>query len=786
MTDSDLPTSRPNFESLNRIGEQTLQARPPKRQHQYPELRPESDPEQGRFSRPLNNVSNPTNAVYFCKICKRFRLGRMLAGETLPRCIGNLDSFNDPDCQLCVTIRHFVKHHWGSQWPVAIEGLQPKVLIQSKPWGSFYDSCSAKRKVHRIMLALDQRPPSLNLMRRALNSDATSKFVLTELEIDPTMVGDTTDSPSLRRPIPLFIDPCLVSGWLKECEDHYSCNENRTPQKSNMVPFFEDGFRLIDVEEGRLVEMRDPCDYVALSYVWGRLEPALLRLYKGNLDALSLPSSLDPNKGNQSTGNQIPGTIADTITLCRSMGQKYLWVDSLCIIQDDAKEKMRLIHGMDRVYENAILTVIALSGSDATAGLAGIRPRISTRYNHGRQNLFNEVHGSNSIAIGRISLREQIQCSHWNTRGWTYQEQLLSPRKLYLSCDEVFYECLCKTRREGYVDDESTKVSLRGGAPWFDTTIKTDPESIAYTVSIPHSRQSGEAHSCLDDQNFHNFVSSYTRRSVTEQGDILNALTGIYHKYYPGFQYPEMNALQAIPTRCFLSSLLWYISSHHCEKRTMVNGFRPSTWSWISRIAAIDFIGAGSTSLWWVEWQHLDDGECSLIDKYCLHFREGNFSYSYPPERHKKAKKPWIYGTEDYGFRTLFSKEEHKTADSSKHIQVMPGVLEFEVPYISKPTTARAIWVEGLGGEWELQVQHDCLPFRIRHVGLFKLDPGEDSFDGFVLLIYNSYYSGLCVKKVGDYFERVGVVEIPDLGFTWQKMANEGLVDFHWKRILLR
>lgn len=785
MTKPVLPDTVSNPESFKRVGEQTLQARPPKRQRHDPESRVESDAEQVRLSQPLNDECNPTNADYFCQKCRKIDLGTMLTEETKAKSIGILASFNDPDCQLCDTIRHFVKHHWGSQWPAAFKGRQPQVHVQSKEWGSYSDSDSTRQNVYRIILALNRRPPDLKLMRRALHFDTVSKFVLTELEIDPTAVKHTNNFISLRRPIPPSVDFQIVTRWLKACHDHVPCNENRTAKGSSMASLFKNGFRLIDVKQERLVEKRDPCDYVALSYVWGQLEPAPLRLYKKNLSVLSQPASLKPTECTQSPGNQIPGTIADTITLCRSIGRRYLWVDSLCIVQDDPDEKKRLIHGMDRVYENAILTVVALSSNSAAAGLAGIRPRSSSRENHGRQNLFHRAHGTRSIGIGRISLREQIQYSPWNTRGWTYQEQLLSPRKLYFSCDEVFYECLCETRREGYTDDESKNVSLRAGAPWYGRNIRNDPESMAYTVSVPHSRQRRQTRSYLHDQNFRNIVSSYTRRSLTEQGDILNALTGIYHKYYPGFQYPEMNALQAMPTRCFLSNLLWYTSSHHCEKRIMVNGFRPSTWSWISRIAAIDFIGAGSTSLRRVKWQHLDDGECSLIAKYCLYFREGNFTYSYPPGRHIKANLPMRYGTEPKRFQILVSKEEHETEDSLKPIQIMPGVLDFEGPYISKPTTARAIWVEGLGGEWELQIQYKWIPGRTLQLGVFKLDPGEDSFDGFVLLLHNSYYSGLCVKKVGDYFERVGLVEIPDLR-DWQRMANEGSIDFHWKRILLR
>lgn len=785
MTTPVLPKSVQNSESFKRIGEQPLQARPPKRQRRDPELRAERDADQVYLSQPLDNEWNPTDSDYFCQKCRKIDLGTMLTEETTGKSIGSLASFNNPDCQLCDTIRHFVKHHWGSQWPAAIKGRQPQVHVQSKEWGSFSESESSRRKVYRIILALNRRPPDLKLMRRALHFDTISKFVLTELEIDPTMVGNANNLDSPRRPIPSCVDFHMVKRWLKACDDHVLCDENRTSKGSSMVSLFKGGFRLIDVEEGRLVEKRDPRDYVALSYVWGQLEPAPLRLYKENLSALSQPSSLNPTEGTQSVGNRIPGTIADTIKLCRSIGRRYLWVDSLCIVQDDPDEKKRLIHGMDRVYENAILTVVALSGNNAAAGLAGIRPRDYSRDNHGGKNLFHRAHGTRSIAIGRISLREQIQYSHWNTRGWTYQEQLLSPRKLYFSCDEVFYECLCETRREGYADDESKKVSLRGGAPWYGRGRKTDPESMAYTVSVPHSRQVGETRSYLHDQNFHNIVSSYTRRNLTEPGDILNALTGIYHKYYAGFQYPEMNALQAIPTRCFLRTLLWYTSSRHCEKRTRVNGFRPSTWSWISRIAAIDFIGAGSTSFSdLAKWQHLDDEECRLIDKYCLYFREGKFSYSYPLERDRKAKYRWGYEMEIRGFRTLFSKDEHETADSLRPIQVMPGVLEFEGPYICKPTAACAIWVEGLGGEWELQFENKGVTSR--PVGVFKLDPGEDTMDGFVLLLYNSIYSGLCVKRAGDYFKRVGVVEISIYGTGWTNFAKEGLLDLHWKRILLR
>lgn len=192
---------------------------------------------------------------------------------------------------------------------------------------------------------------------------------------------------------------------------------------------------------------------------------------------------------------------------------------------------------MDRVYENAFLTVVALSGSNAAQGLTKISKRNPYRDNSEQRNLFNEQNGTYSIAISHISLAKQIQYSHWNTHGWTYQEQLLSPQKLYFSRDEVFYECLCGTRREGYSDDASKGVTLRPGAPWYSRSKISGPESTTYTISVPPPGRLWNAHSSCHDKDFQTIMSTYTRRRLTEPGDILNALTGIYHKYYESGGY---------------------------------------------------------------------------------------------------------------------------------------------------------------------------------------------------------------------------------------------------------
>jgi hypothetical protein len=75
-----------------------------------------------------------------------------------------------------------------------------------------------------------------------------------------------------------------------------------------------------------------------------------------------------------------------------SLGERYLWVDVLCIIQDDEKSKALFISQMDIVYHHALLTIVAMSGQDANSRLPGLRP--FTR----PQQLCKEVDGSVFLA----------------------------------------------------------------------------------------------------------------------------------------------------------------------------------------------------------------------------------------------------------------------------------------------------------------------------------------------------------------------------------------------------
>jgi len=125
---------------------------------------------------------------------------------------------------------------------------------------------------------------------------------------------------------------------------------------------------------------------------------------------------------------KIPRTIRDTISFIDQLGIRCLWVDALCIIQDDAESKHDQIRAMAGIYANSYVTVIAGNGWDADHGLRGFQGVTKER------NL-------SSFSKSDINEISQPFSSIWYTRGWTFQEMVFSPRKIVFQYQLALWEC---------------------------------------------------------------------------------------------------------------------------------------------------------------------------------------------------------------------------------------------------------------------------------------------------------------------------------------------------------
>ncbi|OCL08139.1 heterokaryon incompatibility, partial [Glonium stellatum] len=165
-----------------------------------------------------------------------------------------------------------------------------------------------------------------------------------------------------------------------------------------------EGFRLIDVHARSIVQPRKFVKYCALSYVWGSIEQPFLTK-RNNLESPNALHSLN-----------LPTTIIDAMALCRKIDCQYLWVDSLCIIQDSDNIKARQIQSMADVYSLSYLCIVAAAGDDANSGLSpyGVAGREKPISCLVRVTPFGRFVASISPQIAA----EAIANSTWASRGW--------------------------------------------------------------------------------------------------------------------------------------------------------------------------------------------------------------------------------------------------------------------------------------------------------------------------------------------------------------------------------
>lgn len=179
------------------------------------------------------------------------------------------------------------------------------------------------------------------------------------------LADDVPDGQQLffgRRIAEKRIDVKLVKKWMKLCQRWHgeNCQQLSTPLKWE----FPSNFRVLDTWDRCVVQAPSACRYLALSYVWGVVE--VFKLATKNLDELQAAGGL------KKVWPNLPNTIRDAITLTSSLSIRYIWVDSLCIVQDDDRDKISLIPNMHLIYDRAFMTIVAGTGKNAEAGLPGL------------------------------------------------------------------------------------------------------------------------------------------------------------------------------------------------------------------------------------------------------------------------------------------------------------------------------------------------------------------------------------------------------------------------------
>ncbi|KAL2753029.1 hypothetical protein ACRALDRAFT_1083519 [Sodiomyces alcalophilus JCM 7366] len=376
----------------------------------------------------------------------------------------------------------------------------------------------------------------------------------------------------------------VIRTWVSDCEKkHRSCRKKKTP--SNVLPD-----RVILIKPGhdiRLVETQGvPGRYIALSHRWGGDVSLLLEKDKLEDFKRAIPFS------------SFPKTFQDAIRICRALDVDYIWIDSICIIQDSKEDWDVQGSKMDQVYANCLLTLAADTAENGSAGFIN-SPERRDLTSQTRKLVYRGPQGENGELFVR-PLREfgslggfgrhyphwepqeedgsrppkarlREQGSYLIPRGWVLQETLLPRRMLHFLPNEVTWRC--------------------ASASLCECQLRPHDNVVHAPLDLEQPRE-------IDTDDLKEYwkevVEQYTRRTLTFPSDKLAALAGTASRAHS--VAPDVHYYAGLWSDTLPSTLLWTVDrpvqldSHAADhaNRRIDPAVAPS-WSWASVTGYVTF-----------------------------------------------------------------------------------------------------------------------------------------------------------------------------------------------------
>ncbi|TPX06707.1 uncharacterized protein E0L32_002203 [Thyridium curvatum] len=577
--------------------------------------------------------TDPRRVNTLCSQCSKVDFRILFQPDFKSFKLGTLSSIaQNKTCPLCSLVLKAVNTYWR-QWAADKVDFNSCTHINFCIKTNFWAHAATPYEVRKCSLGLGNiqlLQSRLFRFRPVLGTDwipderlrsYRSSPIYTLCSLDRVPTGEFSTFPSdpgtdrtqtlQRRLIPEVVNIPLIQAWIRECCQRHGHYKDRAASQSELRATGK--FRVIDVVNSCLIEPTQLIDYIALSYVWGdsaarrkavnptgwwnsffaeigslNNTPRFRRLRLGRLG-----NRKNTPQVRRLRLDQLPVTIRDAIDLVRSLDWRYVWADMLCIRQDDALDQEVLVKKMHHVYEGASFTVVAAGGDNAESPLPGLRK--GTRIPESAHDIPTN-HGVLKLALATRDLKSILSSLPWNTRAWTFQEDLLSACCLFFSPGEVFYSCQHNSRqhelppvhfykgfvkgrfseyRESYVlETRDTLTAYQCASPWHDMWIKGPTYGLRSEAKIicPPSRDDQGTEnqyvlnpfdfappppSAVDFREYASFVREYTRRRLTHHSDTVQAFIGILSKFGAESQLGLDAEFHGLLEAQFEMALLW-------------------------------------------------------------------------------------------------------------------------------------------------------------------------------------------------------------------------------------
>lgn len=320
--------------------------------------------------------------------------------------------------------------------------------------------------------------------------------------------------------------------------------------------------QLVQIKNEKVTDKR----YLALSHCWGINMPQL---------ALTKVATL-PDRLRRINVSDLPLTFRDAIHIARQLGVPYVWIDSICIVQDSNEDWEREAADMTSVYSEAYLTIAATSSTDSSEGCRTDPDSIP----RGPVileclNLGWDIHPAPKAVcvfpMDRYQYNFRSQPLH--ARGWTLQERELSPRVIFYTKETIRWECSCLKASLRFPWDDSTsfytEIFNRGNTRWRTAYSGTGTKDTKETEII-----------------WHLMACKFMDRKLTFQSDVLPAISGMARLVQ---QFTDDLYLAGLWKSSLLRGLLWESNWDTNYATVRSTEYLAPSWSWASIVGPIHY-----------------------------------------------------------------------------------------------------------------------------------------------------------------------------------------------------
>lgn len=530
---------------------------------------------------------DPPNGPDFHLLCaceKRWQWRQAVCYREIQRCANS--------CRLCNLFRIAIEAIVDGSLPTVFraprtEAQRHQILRRVTTWDCY-----------RPRIATREADLSLNLggdpivIKMLLDAEKDDHFVANGRLIEKEfLLGPRTNSER---------GLCRASNWLAECLVSHSCgNEQDTASPPTRLLFVGQDSPGPQEDIVRLLKTRGTeIKYACLSYRWGGNDQRRLLTTTRTLQqhARGIPFAM------------LPRTFQDAVTITRSMKLEYLWIDALCILQsfDEMTEAEEKTTAGDWEWESSQMANIfqrcnfTISADISTSMDSGIFSQVPIE--HHRLEAVDDDGKTASVYIRR-HMSHHTSPTQLETRGWTFQEYLLSPRTLHFGDFDIVWRCKEKHTCEcGHIT---------GAAGW---------RELLASLSKP----------VPDDANriveyWETVVFNYSPRILANKDDKLPALSGVAQRFH---QKTGWTYLAGLWKENLLHDLSWYITRPQTspfdsglEIGMRPEQFRAPSWSW----ASVDNRNAAHCCVWARGKNHLHPVSpssepspiCTVRDVFC-------------------------------------------------------------------------------------------------------------------------------------------------------------------------